>query len=308
VPVIRRATADDWAAVRDVRLRALADTPTAFGSSLARERAFTDDEWRQRLSGPNATFLADDGAAGTATGIRGEGGRRELVGMWVDPAARGTGAADALIASVRAWAVGDGGLVLTLGVTEGNDRARRVYVRNGFTPTGTSEPSHSHAGTCFEHLRTPLWSIRRLTEEEWPTARALRLRSLLADPRAFGSTHDANAALPDENWQRRVATEAWFVAGDAGVAVGVPLGDDRVELTGMWLDPSARGTGLADALIAEVIAWAEASGGRHLELVVALENDAARRLYERHGFARTGRGAPVSPLGVTAEVLARPIS
>jgi len=56
--------------------------------------------------------------------------------MWVDPASRGSGAADALIAAVLSWAEEEGARVMRLAVIETNVRARRCYERNGFRPTG----------------------------------------------------------------------------------------------------------------------------------------------------------------------------
>ena len=39
---------DDWQDWRSIRLRALAESPAAFGSDLAREEAHTEDVWRER--------------------------------------------------------------------------------------------------------------------------------------------------------------------------------------------------------------------------------------------------------------------
>lgn len=56
--VVRNAVADEWRAVREIRLRALAEEPRAFGSTYAREAPFDESEWRHRIT-PAATLLVD---------------------------------------------------------------------------------------------------------------------------------------------------------------------------------------------------------------------------------------------------------
>src|SRR4051794_23523739 len=48
------AVVEDWAAVRKIRLRALADAPDAFASRLADERGRAESEWRAPLLAPGA--------------------------------------------------------------------------------------------------------------------------------------------------------------------------------------------------------------------------------------------------------------
>ena len=137
--VVRRAVPGDEPILRALRLRALSDTPDAFGSTYERELARTDADWRRWLS-PGATFiLTDEGAAkGIVAGGHDAADRGivQLMAMWVDASLRGHGASDALVSSVLAWALAEGALVVRLAVIESNIRARRCYERNGFLDTG----------------------------------------------------------------------------------------------------------------------------------------------------------------------------
>jgi GNAT superfamily N-acetyltransferase len=147
---VRRAGPDQWRVYRDLRLGALAEAPYAFSSTLERELAFDDRIWQQRLgSGGAATFLAwdDDQVVGMASGKRENPddefavpGAWQLVAMWVSPSVRGTGVAAALVEAVAEYVRGTGAPALVLWVTEVNDRARRLYERLGFAPTGCRQP------------------------------------------------------------------------------------------------------------------------------------------------------------------------
>lgn len=140
---VARADPRDWAAARDVRLRALADTPDAFASTWAGESVLDEAAWRSRL-GAAAWFLAwrDGRPVGVAVGVDEPDvdDARMLVSMWVAAPERGSGIADALVDAVTGWAREDGARVLTLWVVDGNARARRFYGRLGFTPDGARKP------------------------------------------------------------------------------------------------------------------------------------------------------------------------
>lgn len=141
---IRRLTPEDSDLLRSLRLRALADAPTAFGSTYEREEAFTDEVWRHRLRAdghPHVVCEGPDGAAmGLAAGVRDSTDATvgHLMAMWVAPEARGSGAADLLIDRVVEWARDAGMATVKLHVTEGNARAERAYERNGFSRTGAT--------------------------------------------------------------------------------------------------------------------------------------------------------------------------
>lgn len=156
---VERVTEQDWRTLRDVRLRALTEAPQAFGSTLERELAFEESTWRERAAA-GRTFLAV--RAGQVVGLAGyyaEPGRekeRQLVSMWVDPYARGSGAAALLVAAVREAAAAEGARTLTLFVADGNDRARRLYERLGFRSTGERQELPSDPLRQEERFALPL--------------------------------------------------------------------------------------------------------------------------------------------------------
>lgn len=151
---VRSLRADDWELWREVRLRSLADAPDAFGSTLAREQAFTEETWRQRAAG-NAVMAFVDGAPaaigawfGSAPGIA------HVVAMWTAPQFRGQGLAgrilDELVSSARA-----SGLRVVLDVAQGNPTARAVYERYGFVATGEVEPLREGSDLMVELMTLP---------------------------------------------------------------------------------------------------------------------------------------------------------
>jgi ribosomal protein S18 acetylase RimI-like enzyme len=141
---VRAVAEGDWVVLRSIRLQALADSPSSFGSTLAREQAFSDELWRERARGSATTrlFLAskDELAVGIA-GVVDEGdGSVQLVSVWVSPDHRGRGVARALTAATLRFAAERGFGLVRLWVTDGNVGARTLYEHLGFTLTGKRQP------------------------------------------------------------------------------------------------------------------------------------------------------------------------
>jgi GNAT superfamily N-acetyltransferase len=148
-PTIRTLTADEWRVYKDLRLRALADAPDAFGRTLAEEEGCLDAEWSRRLAaGADSRWNLP-----VVAQIRGEPiglawGRIEmsdpdvaaLYQMWVAPSHRRVGAGHMLLEAVIAWAKARHASYLDLGVTCGESPARRLYERAGFKPMGEPQP------------------------------------------------------------------------------------------------------------------------------------------------------------------------
>jgi ribosomal protein S18 acetylase RimI-like enzyme len=141
---------DDWAALREIRLRSLLDSPDAFGSTYGEESSHAEPAWRDWAAGrwrggAALAFAVRDprgAVVGTATGAgyEAEQGVGHLYAMWVAPEARGAGVGRALVDAVVAWARARGCSRLVLSVTETNDGARHFYEACGFADTGERHP------------------------------------------------------------------------------------------------------------------------------------------------------------------------
>jgi len=152
---VRRAGPEDWAALRQARLAALADSPAAFASTLAHERDLGEAEWRQRTRSAIWLLAWQEGVpAGLVAGVvpadGGDGTGWHLMSMWAGPRVRGRGVADLLVDALAAAVKDRGGRRLTLWAADGNDRARAFYRRKGFRPTGRRQACQRRDGSVFD--------------------------------------------------------------------------------------------------------------------------------------------------------------
>jgi GNAT superfamily N-acetyltransferase len=151
---------------------------------------------------------------------------------------------------------------------------------------------------------------RRLTGDDWRTLRDVRLAALADAPYAYGSTLEGEQPLDEANWRRRIDTALWVVAVRNAESVGLVGAfvqtDEPPMLISMWVNPSHRGHGVGDALITEMFRWGKEKRWSRMVLRVADGNDAARKLFLRHGLAPTGEHAPLeSDPEVRTEFLSR---
>lgn len=160
---IRRITPDDGPDLRAVRLAALADTPSAFGSTFTEEAARTDAEWSDRAQWASAgveriTLLAHRGdrVVGIAGGYREEIQSTEvhLVSMWTAPEVRRCGLGRLLVGAVIDWAADTAAASVGLWVTRGNAPAQLLYESMGFSETGEYQPLPSDP--CADEVRMVL--------------------------------------------------------------------------------------------------------------------------------------------------------
>ena len=130
---------------------------------------------------------------------------------------------------------------------------------------------------------------------------------MLREEAAYFSTRYEDAVRePDAVWRDWVAeasegvSKVLFLAEDdpGSAPVGVIGGFARldpteVQLVSLWVDPRARGRGVAQALIRAVAEWARERGAERVVLFVQEANAPGRALYLRAGFRPTGDRTPV---------------
>lgn len=164
-PQIRAFSPHEWRTYKDLRLRALADSPDAFGSTLAAERDRSDAEWSSRLASGAGSDLdlplaaEEDGEpVGLAWGRvdRSDPSLAYLYQMWVAPDYRRLGAGQLLLEAIIAWAKARNVSYLDLGVTYRDSPAMRLYRRAGFEPLGQPEPLRPGSDLLGQSMRLEL--------------------------------------------------------------------------------------------------------------------------------------------------------
>jgi GNAT superfamily N-acetyltransferase len=158
---IERMRPDAWERLRTIRLRSLADSPDAFGTTYAQDLARPLIDWRKRLEVPlelAATFIAFTGEldVGVVTGRRSDddAATAMLLGMWVAPEARRSGVGGVLVNTVIHWACGQGFHRVLLDVADDNLPAIALYQSRGFVPNGITGTLPAPREHVLEHQRT----------------------------------------------------------------------------------------------------------------------------------------------------------
>jgi len=152
--------------------------------------------------------------------------------------------------------------------------------------------------------------VRRIQSDEWEPFRRLRLEALKDSPLAFVEQYEESLDEPEEFWRNRVhlnATEddrttvvvvhdGRFI-GKATCFVDPQVTDGRAaHLVGVYVTPTARGTGVAEAVVGAALRWAyEEAGADRVRLFVMETNERAAAFYRRLGFERTGHTMAYPP-------------
>ncbi len=160
---IRQASVDDAAALRELRLEALAKHPQAFAADSATTAAEPASLWAERIaayaSGNTAVVYvaeAEGGLVGMAGLARGHWPKTQhgatFWGVYVREEWRGLHVAEALLQGCITWARGQGVEVVKLGVITTNAPAIRCYARCGFAVYGVDPQVIRCDGISYDEL------------------------------------------------------------------------------------------------------------------------------------------------------------
>jgi dihydropteroate synthase len=174
--LVRSAHLADWLAWRALRLRALADSPDAFGETLAEAQAHDDAAWQAFVApGPDRERLLaelDGQPVGMCVVVLADDRRKaNLFAMWVAPEARGHGVGTRLVAAALRWARSLAALEVTLRVSDSQPAARRLYERCGFRDAGERSPlrpgSAAQCARLTAHLPPLIMGVVNVTPDSF---------------------------------------------------------------------------------------------------------------------------------------------
>ena len=137
--------------------------------------------------------------------------------------------------------------------------------------------------------------VRRLREADAEAYRVIRLEALEHYPEAFQATYESAAKLPLGAYVQRLERYALFgglIDGELAGFVGFhrftnPKIAHKAILWGMYVKESARGTGIAEAIVQAVLDHA-ANHVEQILLSVITNNARARHFYGKMGFVAYG--------------------
>jgi ribosomal protein S18 acetylase RimI-like enzyme len=157
---IRLTEEKDWRLLKHTRLTALLDVPTAFGVSHQAAADYADEQWKERASAANGTefwlAIEDGKPVGMIGAAVSQANRFNLIGMWVEPGARGSGVARQLVEAVKSRAKGKGFDRVFLDVSPENTRAANFYLKQGFAFIDEWEPLASHPHISVQTMCWPV--------------------------------------------------------------------------------------------------------------------------------------------------------
>ncbi|GMA38429.1 GNAT family N-acetyltransferase [Mobilicoccus caccae] len=163
---VRVLSEAEWELYREMRLRALRESPEAFVADIATEEDYDEQLWRDRMNRSDRMICySGDDPVGIASVRMNEAlfeNAAELFSLWISPSLRGEGLAAKLVVAASELAEKKGASQLVYWVGTDNARAVAFASSYGFRPT--------------EHRREPRTESARSEGIEEELAMVLALR------------------------------------------------------------------------------------------------------------------------------------
>ena len=148
--------ADEWVRLRDIRLKALIDSPHAFGGTFEKESLFDEQQWRSDFAKQThivASVNGVDAAMMYVENLEGDFGAKCWIGgCWSDPDFRGTGLMRAMFEFLDKHAESRDWSVQGLGVWTDNTAAIAAYEKLGCVEMGGPQASTRQPGKFYQRM------------------------------------------------------------------------------------------------------------------------------------------------------------
>lgn len=148
--------ADEWVRLRDIRLKALLDSPHAFGGTFEKENLLDEQQWRLDFAKQTHIIASVDGVDAAmmfVENLEGDFGATCWIGgCWSDPDFRGTGLMRAMFEFLDKQAASRDWSIQGLGVWTDNESAIAAYEKLGFVEMGGPQPSTRQPGKFYQQM------------------------------------------------------------------------------------------------------------------------------------------------------------
>ena len=144
---------------------------------------------------------------------------------------------------------------------------------------------------------SPEIEITKLQVSEWQFYKALRLRALKEETKAFASRYEDQVKHTDKQWQNRLTTGEYMLFAKlngqlVGMMVGYIPNSDKdkytADIVSVYVVPEARGKGISKMLMTELLKRLKEGGITKANLTVNKGQLTAVNLYKKFGFETTG--------------------
>ena len=137
-------------------------------------------------------------------------------------------------------------------------------------------------------------TVKKLTENEWPRLKDIRLAALQDDPSSFLSNHEREEAYDEQQWREEFSRGEWNIMladakeiGLLGVTREKTMPIEECYLEYLWIARDFRRAGLGSTLLTVVLEDLRGAGIETVWLYILDGNHGALRFYQRFGFEST---------------------